>query len=442
MIKKFYIKNYNILILNIVFIFSIFFTNIILNPILIQDYNFKEHIISYSNMFLSIGLFTSTFIIRYILTFRFNYLKIINYGLLILISLSIIYIVLIILNKQYDSVYIQYTYVVLRIIEGMGTNMVLFVSSYIIGLKLINNDMKGTINGIVTSKIYLIKFIAPIIASYLILITGNNLSILMASICLYTVMYIYLIYNYKKIFLKNFKYILRKNVLIKKKLNLFKKKEIVTILFIKEIFKANKLNSIFLIIEIFIQNNYRSFYDIYLILIFTLVFKFTLMDSTFLYSLMIIGCALNFIVSYFYDKLYFKLKKYNEIYQTLLSSAFMLIMYVIFLYLYKNHKDIDNLYIFLMIFMFFFGLIRSIYSDRIYRIILLLSKKNGDLENYKSTHLIISEISNIFGYLMTGLILYYLSYIGILYYILTMSGILLITVLAKILFYKNGVLKN
>lgn len=201
MIKIFYKKNYNIIILNLFFIFSMFLTNIILNPILIKEYFFKEEILTYTNMFFSIGIFIATFVVRYFLNFRFNYLKLVNFGLLNLILLYFIYISLIFLNQMYDSILIQWIYVILRISEGFSTNLISFILGYFISMKLLNNDFKGTINGFLSSKIYLIKFISPIIASYIILLTNFNLLMLFVSIFINIGIYIFLKINKEKDFL-------------------------------------------------------------------------------------------------------------------------------------------------------------------------------------------------------------------------------------------------
>lgn len=441
MIKKFYVKNYNIVVFNIIFTFSIFFTNILINPILIKNFNFQEHIISYSNMLLSAGLFISTFFIRYLLTFRFNYLKIVNYGLLLLIVNNSFYLLVIYFNKIDPNSYLQYTYILLRALEGAGSNMVMFTFSYILSLKLMRNDFKGTINGLLLSKNYLIKFIAPIMASYIILIFSNDLIIIYVSLLIYFSLYVYTKINYNKIFLTNFKYIIKKQSFIKKKLNLFKAKEIASFEFMKELFLINKINSIFLLIELFIQNNYRVFYDLYMILIFNIVFKLSLVESTFLFSLMIAGNSIGFLISYIYDKLYMNIGFYNEKYQTIAATTLTFLMFALFLCIYKNYDKLNNLYFYLIIYTFSFGFIRNIFHDRTNRLILELSKENGFLENYKSANVILSEVFLIIGYLITGMLFYFGSYLYIVNYILLLSFILILSFVIKYTVFKNDIFK-
>lgn len=192
-----------------------------------------------------------------------------------------------------------------------------------------------------------------------------------------------------------------------------------------------------MISEIFIQNAFRPFYDIYLILIFTLIFKFDLTTASLLFSFMIAGNALSFITSYIFDKLYLNKNFYNEFYQTIPGNFLMLIHFIWFYYILIYFESFDNLFFNISIFMISFGIVRNIYNDRSYRTILSLSSINGNLENYKSSFLIISELSHIISYLFVGIIFAIFSYKGILIFFTVLSTLLFIQNLVKFVFFKE-----
>jgi hypothetical protein len=162
--------------------FAMFFIIIIINPILINEYKYNELIISYSNFAFSIGSLFGTIFFRYFLKYKLNYFQILKNILYITLIIYSIYPIYIYFNPFFDSKLYQIIYILLRLSEGFLIAGFYIISQYFIGYKLINNPYKGTINSLLTSKIMLTKFIAPILASTFILYISKPIYIYSSNI--------------------------------------------------------------------------------------------------------------------------------------------------------------------------------------------------------------------------------------------------------------------
>lgn len=403
-----------------------------MNPVLIQEYGFSETVISYSNLMLSVGLFAGTLFTRYLVGFAVNFIQYLRANLLIMLVLQVLYVGLIYTNIQNDNLN-QYVYLVLRSVEGFGSGSVAFIVGYLINYKLLKNDFKGTINGFISSKNYLMKFLGPVLASFTVVTLDSYMSIYMIVFIVYCLLFIYVMKNEKQLYMGYIKYLRTRFNIKRKNKRLISIKEVFNFSFIKDIYKKERKNKFFIFIEIQLQNFLRTYYDIYMILLFVFYFNISAVQATFLFSMMVIGQSMAFQISYMYDKLYKKIGVYKERYQTFASAILNTGYYIFILYLLQEDKQFvkENIYVILMISSFALGYIRNIFNDRMYRQMMEFARKELKMENFKSTSMVISELGNTIGYIIAGIVFVMYSYQGIVYYSLIVSIMLLLLAIYK-----------
>jgi MFS family permease len=431
MIKKFFKYNYQLIIINFIVAFNIFLINIIINPILINDFHFNEILLSYSNLFLSIGLFSGTLLFRYLLDYRVNFIYLLKKSILVFFIVILLYIPYIYFNPVHFNVFYQSLFLIFRFFEGILSGGIGFIIQFLIGYKLINNNFKGFINSLISSKFYFAKFIGPIIGSFLFLHLGTVFVLYYINLFFYFAIYIFLKKKYFSLNREYYRYLRKKHSFYKKSLKRFYLKNIFSFSFLKSIYKNNKFIKSMLLIEMFLQNSIRPFYDFYLILMLLHLFNFNLVEAGSLMSFFVFGQALSFKIGFLFDYLNNKIndKKLYSFIQTFFTAISQFTFFCIFIFLYSNLDNsfiLNNKYLIFLVLLSIYGFIRNIYNDRMYRLSLNFAKVEGGLNNFKAALTLFSEIFNIFAYILTSIVFYFLSYNGVLYFLLFSSFLLLL----------------
>jgi hypothetical protein len=471
-INKFYTKNKTLISLHVLLNFSIFFINIIINPILIKNYGFHYHTLSFSNIALILGMVSSTFVFRYLLEHKINYITYLKKMICIFIIVQMSLSFHIYLNQKIDNIYFEYLYLILRFFEGIVSNGIGFFVSFLLGIKLLNNEYKMTLSSLIYFKTLIVKLIAPILATFLIQFFFDlNLIIYVISILVLFSALALLKLNQKELIREYHRYYIKKHQIKKQRItNDIKIKAIFNFNFIKKVYEKNKEIKRNLLKNIFVVNGFRNFYDFYLILFLTMLLKIGLVKSTLLISIFVFAQALVIKTSYMFDKLqkyYYNLtlsagnfniekkdKKNIENYCEKIAfektinvnqniyKGLTLLVYSIYLFLsiiytndiyikanqlifgmvdigtYNNYISMvgfikDNIFNFMFIFMLLHGLTRTFHSDFSDRNLYYYSKKEKQLESYKATNVLLSESSNVFWYLITAGIFAIYSFFGI-----------------------------
>lgn len=424
-LKKFYLFNKEMLMIYVLLTFSIFVSGSIINPILIDSYNFSENILSFSNIFLSLGAFISTLYNRKIFEYKINYFYHLKITILSMILLFCIFLIYIPLNLFINSINYQYLIYIIRFIEGFFAIQAFFIINYLLNYKILKNEFKGTINSLLSTKYNIFKIIAPIVGGFLITYTFNLSMYIISIIILFTV-YIFIFVKSKKLLREYHRYILKKHP-IKRKVPKYKKiniKEIFKINFIKSFFEKDTKNKIILYSNFGFYQLTRSFFDFYLLMIIIYVYELSLIKGTFLLSILLFSqIIVTMSVGYIFDR-FFKNKKNLQSYLYTISLVIPFVLYIL-LYEYKYLFDNEQIFIILMILIFIHGFSRSVQADYMYRKTMLIALKENNYENTKAINLIISEKFNILGYIISGIILLKYNYVSILYYNLILSIIIL-----------------
>lgn len=169
-------------------------------------------------------------------------------------------------------------------------------------------------------------------------------------------------------------------------------------------------------------------YDFYLILILINVYNFTFVEAGSLISIYIFGQALSFKIGLLFDYLSKKMSYSKLAFVINLSSAisyFLFTIFLILLLLFTIENELIK-YIIFGLLLLYFGLAKNIYNDGYYRKLFKLVEQEKQLENFKSTGGILSEVGHVSGYIIFSIVYYYFGYIGTIYLFGFLSLVLLI----------------
>jgi hypothetical protein len=416
-LNKFLKENIILIIINILIVTAIFSYKIIINPILINEYNFKETVLNIGNIGFCLGWIIGILFFNELFKHKFNFIKL-SYTLFNIQTILLLVEFTIIIMNNYND-YIQFIYIPLRTIEGFINHIIISIISSLLTYKMINIKKNSSINGILSSISYFIKFVMPIIAA-VIIVDNFPLTIMIIPLIIYISLIYLLKIKEKKILITYHKYMLKnitKEKIKLKKINKNFIKETLNILklyktFIKE---KNKEKIYFIIIPI-LTGKIRVFYDFYLILM-LINFNYSLKESTFVLSMMMAGMSLHFITGFISEKInYIKLQNIGFI-----------IFIILFIFLLKENKS----YVEIVVISFILGYIRTFNWNWEHKVIIENYKKmNENIDKLKTILKLNIEIGTIIGY-TTGIIIFSLfSFKGIIIeIIITLIIILLISLL-------------
>lgn len=418
MIKKFYYKNLAVLAVEVLCLFAAFFVNIIITPILIRDYGFAESTLSHGNMGLILGISLGTIFTRYILQFKINYFWYLRRPLEALVLVQLGFIGLATAVNQYPEYPLQSIYPVFRFIEGFAQGQLTFVVVYLLGYKMMSNQYKGSIQGMLLSSRFVIKFITPIMAGALISFTGYSLSPYVVTMMVYLYVLFLVTKQNKSLFRSYYKYICKRYRPPKLKFKYIKFSKVFDFSYLKEISKEDRKGKVFDVLTIVMQNSLRPIYDLYMILMLTFYFHLDIIAAGFVISMMMAGLALSALISYGFDKLYQSLGEYRSGYQSSMNGVMLVLVSMALIGLYFNPLDWSgsNLVVWLSVFMFVWGMVRGIYNDWSNRRVYELSAKEGSLSNFKSGLLLFSDIGHMSGYLILSGVYVLAGFAGVIGY--------------------------
>jgi len=417
LITKFFKRNFYIVGFNLLFLYAVFTVNVIATPILIKGYNFTEEMLSIANIAMIAGLAVGAVFSRYILSFKLNYFKFITRNILLMAMIQVVYVSIAEANAFFDSYIIQYAYALVRFVEGFLSGLINFTIAYLLGYKLVYNNYKGTIQGILSSKSYIIKILAPLAATSIVASTGSQLSPYFIALILYLSVWYFIKKNSLRLFRSYYKYICRKAKPPKLKFKYIKISKVFDFSYLRSVYEIKKGAMAREAISIFLANSYRPIYDFYLIILFNFYFEYSLLQSAALYSAMMIGMSFSAGVSYLYDKLYNFIGEYRTSYHAFPSAIINIAFASGMFYLMLNYESYgyDQLYGILWLVMLGLGLTRNVYNDRSYRFVYEMSKQ-GRLENIRGASLLISDLGHVFGYGFMALLFYLFGYASLFVY--------------------------
>lgn len=399
--KKFFKRNAFLILSNLLLLTAIFIYKIVLTPVLIHNFNFMENVLNIGNIGFCFGWVLGILFLNQIFKYKFNFFKL--GSLMFSIQATLIFIeFLLIIGNNYNQL-CQWFYIPLRTAEGFTNQIIISLITNLLTYKMITNEKNASINGIISSLSYLIKFIMPIIGTILILPTFP-LTIMIIPLMIY--FYLFFMFNIKeKMLLRDYhKYMLKKIINKKEK---FKKidfnfiKNTFNIYFLwTSFFKEKNDKKIYFIIISFINGKIRVFYDFYLILM-LISFNFSLKESTFVLSMMMAGMSLHFIIGFISEKInYIKLQ----------TTGFISLL-CIFIYIFL--KEIPS-YTDMIIISFLMGFLRTFNWNWDHKFIVENYKKlNQNLDEFKTLLKLNIETGTIIGY-STGIFVFSLfSFKGI-----------------------------
>lgn len=399
--KKFFKRNAFLILSNLLLLTAIFIYKIVLTPVLIHNFNFMETVLNIGNIGFCLGWVLGILFLNQIFKYKFNFFKLGSFMFSIQATLIFIEFLLIIGNNYND--YCQWFYIPLRAAEGFTNQIIISLITNLLTYKMITNDKNASINGIISSLSYLIKFVMPIIGAILIL-PAFPLAIMAIPLSIY--IYLFFMFNIKeKILLREYhKYMMKKITNKKdkfKKINFLFLKETMNIYSLWSSFFKNKNNKkIYFIIVSFINGKIRVFYDFYLILM-LISFNFSLKESTFVLSMMMAGMALHFITGFLSEKInYIKLQ----------TTGFICLLS---LFIYILIKDVPS-YIDMIIISFLMGFLRTFNWNWDHKFIIENYKSlNQNIDQFKTLLKLNIETGTIIGY-ATGILVFTLySFKGI-----------------------------
>lgn len=422
--NKFFKDNIILIIINILIITAIFSYKIIINPILINEYNFKETVLNIGNIGFCIGWIIGILFFNELFKYKINFFKV-SYILFIIQTILLLLEFTIIIMNNYNE-YIQFIYIPLRTIEGFVNHIIISIISSLLTYKMIIIKNNSSINGILSSISYFIKFTMPIIGT-IIVVDKFPLIIMLIPLIIYISLIYILKIKEKKILIKYHKYMLKNITKEKIKLKRINKN------FIKETLNILKLYKTFLkekskektcfIISPILTGKIRIFYDFYLILM-LINLNYSLKESTFILSMMMAGMSLQFIIGFISEKInYVKIQ----------NIGFIIII-ILFIFLLKENKS----YIEIVIISFILGFVRTFNWNWEHKIIIENYKKmNENIDKMKTILKLNIEIGTIIGY-TTGIITFTLfSFEGIIIEIIITLMILLIISLINLKNYSK-----
>jgi len=414
--------------------FAVFSYKITLAPTLSKYFGFSEEFLSNANIFFVLGFMIGIYLSKLILSYKINFIK--KISIAIVISILTVFVDIAVIHWDLNKI----LFLANRFIEGTASSIAFYIMNYYVDIKLIKNDKKGFIKGLISSKLYAIKFIAPIAGS-LVIQYYNPLGSLILPIIAY-IMILIIIYNSYKDMLKEYiryEYKINKSYNNLEKLkrqsklhlfikfkNFFSKEEI------KSVYIKKKKRKIGFTVRLFLQNIIRPLYDLYFMLIFVNVFMMEITQATFLVSLMIIGQSLSFMTGYLGD--WFESKKKYYLYHYLANGYLMIFITLLIL---SVQGIIEIPYFVYIVLMLLFGLNRNIYNDYYNREIFFYSRTES-LNNTRAFFSLFGEFSHALGYLFTSLIFYFYGYIGVVYYIMAITVLILFFMNKKQFIYLNN----
>jgi hypothetical protein len=415
MIKKFFKYNVQLISIDLLVVLATFVVNILIAPILIQDYGYTAEIIASGNLFLGVGLFFGSFFTRYILQFKINYFRFFKRIIMIFFILQIIYVVHATFNKSIDTWWYETIYIVARLIEGTMAGSLIFLIDFLIGYKLINNKYRGTLQGSITSGRNAIKFLAPIIGGLLITATGYSLSMYVVSMLVYVSIYVYMDSRGKRMFRSYYKYMCRKFRPPKFRLKKIKLKEIFDLSYLVNLYQENKPQKRIYLIHCLSANALRPIYDLYIILAFTMVLGFSILEAAFLISMMVLSISMTILLSFFYDRLYSYVGKYKPRLQLVPFWLGQLVFIVIFYAMFKGIIQVPDEHRMLSYaaLMFYLGIVRSFNQDYQHRSLFVFAGKEGQLANFKGALSMLTNVGLMIGYVLFSTVYYFYSFDGV-----------------------------
>lgn len=424
MLSKFYLINTKLIILLLLNVIAIFTYKVTINATLSKYFGYSEEFLSTSNFVFAVGFMIGVLFAKIILNYRMLFLNIVKLCFIGLFFTVIADFVIIYYNLP------NILYLINIVIEALLSSIAIYIIQYHIDIKLIKNDKKGLIQGLLTSKQYIIKFLFPIIASFII----ENYHPL-ANLILPAFFYLYIVFYIIKIN----RYSLRKEYIkYERKLNLktkktFKWKSVSKRIFFnelkytlskknfQEVFKKKKERKVLFVVRILIQNVFRPFYDLYMVLLLINIFKYSMTEATFLVSLMVFGQSLSIFTGMISD-FFQKIKKY---FLLQLISLFVFAIFLSLMLLYSLGV-LQLSYNVLAILILIMGINRNFFGDYYNREIFFYSKRES-INNIKPLVNLLSELSHSLSYVLCSILFYFLGYIGILYVLIVLIVILVIT---------------
>lgn len=282
-----------------------------------------------------------------------------------------------------------------RFLEGIFCGIFLSTISFLIKLELIDYEKNGEINGYLSSTIYFLKFIVPLITIHFIAINGHEENIFLIGCIIYILMIFVFFKNKRNLFYKYQFKILKHNKkefytsyirALKKNLNFFYKKE-------------NMFYKIFYLSLISLRFGLRPFFDLYISIYLIKEYNVSLENIALYISLMVFGQSTQLITGRLSDKI--NLFYYNLI--QIIGST------IVFIFIYK-FELINNSIILTYLVFFFMGFFRAMYGNYDYKI------SNFMIEIGKFKINKINFITNVYGeiihyifYLIFGLLLIFIS---------------------------------
>lgn len=415
MIKKFFTYNIQLISIDMLIVLATFIVNILIAPILIQEYGYTEGIIANGNLFLGIGLFVGSLFTRYILQFKINYFRFFQRIMVMLFILQIIYVAHATFNQSMDAWWYGPIYTVSRLIEGALAGSLIFLTDFLIGYKLVNNEYRGTLQGSLTSSRNAIKFLSPIIGGLLITATGYSLALYVISMLVYVFIYVYMGSRGKRMFRAYYKYICRKFRPPKFKLKKIKLKAMFDFGYLVNVYKEDKRHKRIYIIHGLSANALRPIYDLYILLAFTMVLGFSILEAAFLISMMVLSLSMNILISFFYDGLYSRIGKYKPSLQLVPYWLGQLVFVVIFYAMFKGIIQVPDEHRMLSYaaLMFYLGIVRTFYQDYQHRSLFVFARKEGQLANFKGAFSIVTSVGLVIGYALFSAAYSFYSFDGV-----------------------------
>ena len=434
MIKKFFKYNVQLISIDLLVVLATFVVNILIAPILIQEYGYTVGIIASGNLFLGVGLFFGSFFTRYILQFKINYFRFFKRIIMMLFILQITYVVHATFNQSIDTWWYEAIYILSRLIEGALGGSLIFLIDFLIGYKLINNKYRGTLQGSVTSGRNAIKFLAPIIGGLLITATGYSLTLYLISMLMYVSIYMYMVSRGKRMFRSYYKYMCRKFKPPKFKLKKIKIKAMFDFGYLVNLYEENKPQKRIYLIHSLSANALRPIYDLYILLAFTMVLDFSILEAAFLISMMVLSISMSILLSFFYDRLYSYVGKYKPSLQLAPYWFGQLLFIAIFCLMLKGIiqvPDEHRMFIYAAL-MFYLGIVRSFHQDYQHRSLFVFARKEGQLANFKGALSIVSSLGLVIGYALFSTVYYFYSFDGV-FIAVSIMAILFVSYYFKVL---------
>lgn len=388
----------------------------IINITLIKYFNINEQELSLISTSLIIGFIGANYLNSYFMNNHVNIVKILLYSLIVfLISISVEFYLF--TNTKIDLNIL----ILFRLLDGLSSYLFMTTIGHIISTKILKNKIRIKITSLMSTSNYIIKTLIPFFISGLIVFTQKpSILFLLAILC--TIITIYLLIVYRRYIYFKYTRILLTITGTKKRNTKEEIKKYIDTTNLKEYIK--RIYYLFMVIN---HNLLRSSYDLILPVMLIINYKLTLIESTFLISIMVVGQAMQFLTS-------FILKKINLIYFNYIHLVLHLSVLVI---LFKF--EINNMMILSIIFLLL-GISRSMYAIWDYEYGMRLINKEITIQNHNFISKTIGELGHLISYVaVTALVLTKGDYtnIGIYYIILPVFMIMYSLCMDKEVIFKK-----